>query len=156
MKKLFLLGLGIIGLVTVLILIKPEADLTPLLESTEAKEVTVYKSPTCGCCEIYSSYLEGLGFEVTVENVTDMDPIKQKYNVPNELLSCHTAIIGDYFVEGHVPMEAIEKLLSEQPAIKGIALPNMPSGTPGMPGSKTQSYEIQQVTEDGYSLFLSL
>lgn len=156
MKKISLLAGLIVLSVAAIGLLKSDKDLSTLLETTNAKEVTIYKTTACGCCEVYTEYLESAGFDVTVANVTDMDAIKEEYGVPEELLSCHTTIIGDYFVEGHMPIEAIEKLLAEQPDIQGIALPGMPSGTPGMPGPKNGAYEVQQVTEEGYSLFLSL
>lgn len=105
-------------------------------------EVTVFKSPSCGCCVGYSSFLEQEGYEVEIVETNDMASIKQKYGIPRQMESCHTTIIGDYFVEGHVPKEALEKLLTEKPAIDGIALPNMPAGTPGMPGVKKEPYRI--------------
>ena len=78
-----------------------------------------------------------------------MGAIKERYGVPRNLESCHTEIIGGYFVEGHMPIEAIEKLLSERPDIRGIALPGMPSGSPGMPGPKTEPWTIYAVNKDG-------
>ncbi len=79
----------------------------------------------------------------------DLAPIKDKYNIPRQLQSCHTSIIGDYFVEGHVPVEAIARLIAEKPDIAGIALPGMPSGSPGMPGAKQGTWTIQAVGKDG-------
>jgi hypothetical protein len=111
-------------------------------------DVTMFKSASCGCCGIYSKYMDDRGFSVDVQN-TDMDTIKTKYSIPSQLESCHTTIIGDYFVEGHVPIEAIDKLLDEQPDIAGIALPGMPIGTPGMPGRKNQPWIIHAVHHDG-------
>lgn len=113
------------------------------------KGITVYRTSTCGCCGAFVSYLKKKDVAVKMENVKDLDAIKRQYGVPNELSSCHTSIVDGYVVEGHVPLEAIEKLLSERPNIKGIALPGMPSGTPGMPGPKFEKWDIRSFTEDG-------
>ena len=117
-------------------------------------EATMYKSPTCGCCIGHSSYLNGKGFDVDVVPTYDMVSIKNEYAIPSGMESCHTTIIGDYFVEGHVPIEAINKLLEEQPDIDGIALPNMPSGSPGMPGSKTWEWIIYSIKDGKTSEFM--
>lgn len=113
------------------------------------QKVTVYKSLNCGCCGGYVSYLKKNGFEVEVVNQDDMDIIKEKYGIPSNLHSCHTTIAGNYFIEGHIPVAGIEKLLSENPDIKGIALPGMPSASPGMPGPKTGPFEVKQISTDG-------
>lgn len=119
---------------------------------------TVYRSLTCGCCLGYSTELEKQGFVVRVESLRekDMDVIKKQYGIPSEKQSCHTTVIGDYFVEGHVPFEAIEKLLAEKPNIDGIGLPGMPLGTPGMPGMKSASYEIYEKISNEFSKFMTL
>ena len=96
--------------------------------------VTVYKDPLCGCCGDYIDELKNNGFIVEVVVTEDMQSIRDKYGISTDMESCHTMVIDDYFVEGHMPFEVIEKLLSERPDIDGIALPDMPSGTPGMPG----------------------
>ena len=113
------------------------------------KEIMVYKTPTCGCCGAFISYLKKKDVAVKMENVANLDAVKRQYGVPSELSSCHTSIIDGYVVEGHIPLEAIEKLLSERPNIKGIALPGMPSGTPGMPGTKFDKWDIRSFTDDG-------
>ncbi|MDO8436207.1 MAG: DUF411 domain-containing protein [bacterium] len=126
-------------------------------------KITVFKSPTCSCCADYIKYLKKEGFDVKVENVNNMLSIKEKYQVPTELESCHTSIIratakdeegdlssspvGNYFVEGHVPIEVIKKLLTEKPALDGIALPGMPSGAPGMSGPKTGEFKIYGISK---------
>lgn len=114
-----------------------------------AGTVTVFKSPTCGCCGNYISYLEGRGFNVETVNEQDMAGIKTQYKIPQTLESCHTSVVGDYVVEGHIPTEVIEKLLAEKPAIAGIALADMPSGSPGMPGAKFAPFEIHKITAEG-------
>ncbi len=113
------------------------------------KEIIVYKTPTCGCCGVYVSYLKQKGAIVRMENLANLDDIKSRYGVPANLLSCHTSVVDGYVVEGHIPLEAIEKLMSERPEVKGIGLPGMPSGTPGMPGPKTEQWDIRSFTDEG-------
>ncbi len=113
------------------------------------QSVTLYKSPNCGCCTGHAKALEEAGFVVTIEETDNLDEIKRAQNVPADGASCHTSVIGDYVVEGHVPLEAIEKLLAEKPDISGIVLPGMPIGTPGMPGKKTAPYEVYQLSTEG-------
>lgn len=117
-------------------------------ESSGIKAI-VYKSIACGCCSNYVSYLKSKDFSVETKQTENMGAIKNNYNIPSSMESCHTTVIGDYFIEGHMPVEAIEKLLKEKPAIKGIALPGMPSASPGMPGSKMGKFEIFAVSSDG-------
>jgi hypothetical protein len=111
--------------------------------------VTLYKSPNCGCCSGHAEALEAAGFTVNIEQTNDLSAVKRAHNIPQDGESCHTSIIGDYVVEGHVPLEAIEKLVTEQPDIAGIGLAGMPIGTPGMPGLKTAPYEVYQLSESG-------
>jgi hypothetical protein len=119
--------------------------------------VTLYKNPECGCCEGYVDYLRHHGFEVASKATNDLAEISRKAGIPAELQGCHTAFIGDYVVEGHVPVEAINKLLAERPAIKGITLPGMPAGSPGMPGEKIGPFTIHAVGQDGKpSVFMTL
>jgi len=120
---------------------------------TREEKVLVYKSPTCGCCEGWSSYMRQQGFEVDVISMQNLDQIKSQFKIPENLESCHTAIIGDYVVEGHIPIEVIDKLLEEQPDIDGIALPRMPSGTPGMPGPKRGEWTIYSLTDGKYEIY---
>ena len=113
---------------------------------------TLYKAPNCNCCLEYAEYLEKTT-DVTIDpkEVDDLAVIKEEYGVPEDVESCHTMDTGSYFVEGHVPREAIGKLAAEEPDIAGIALPNMPTGSPGMPGQKDGEFTIYAVTEDGSS-----
>ena len=120
------------------------------------QKVTLYKSPTCGCCVGYAKELENQGFEVEIVATEDMDTIKDKYSILQNKQSCHTIAFGDYFIEGHVPMEAVKKLLTEKPNISGIGLPRMPSGTPGMPGPKRAPYEVYQLNDGIFSQFLTI
>ncbi len=116
--------------------------------------VDLYHSPTCGCCELYEEYLEKNGFEVRSKEIWNIENIKRTLNIPQELWSCHTVKIGKYYVEGHVPVEVIKKLLEEQPEIEGIALPGMPSGSPGMPAEKTEEFVIFAVSNSKAKEFM--
>ena len=118
--------------------------------------VEVFKTPSCGCCYGYVLFLEKEQFNVKETDMRSLHSIKQKYNIPLEMQSCHTTIIGKYFIEGHVPLEAIIKLLKEQPDIDGIALPGMPIGTPGMPGKKEEPYIIYQLIDGKFSIFMTI
>ena len=118
--------------------------------------VEVFKTPSCGCCYGYVLFLEKEKFNVKQTDMRSLHSIKQKYNIPVEMQSCHTTIIGKYFIEGHVPLEAINKLLEEQPSIDGIALPGMPIGTPGMPGKKEEPYIIYQLIDGKFSVFMTI
>ncbi len=119
-------------------------------------EATIYKSPSCGCCVGYNAEIRGLGVKTKIVEIENMQEIKDKYNIPKDMESCHTTIIGNYFIEGHMPFEAVEKLLTEKPDINGIALPNMPAGTPGMPGIKSGPYNIYQIKDGISSLYISI
>lgn len=137
------------------------AAILSLLIITNGNEVsgiplTMYKSPSCGCCVGNSKILQSDGFGVKIFPVEDMQLIKSKYNIPYELESCHTSIVEEYFVEGHVPTEAIDKLLAEKPDIDGIALPGMPAGSPGMPGYKNGEWIIYSVKDGKYSEFMRI
>ena len=119
--------------------------------------VTLYKNPECGCCEGYADYLRQHGFEVTPKPTNDLAEISRKAGIPADLQGCHTAFIGNYVVEGHVPVEAIEKLLAERPSIKGVTLPGMPTGSPGMSGEKIGPLTIYVIGQDGKpSVFMTL
>jgi hypothetical protein len=107
---------------------------------------TLYKNPGCICCDRYANYLRANGFDVTVVEHPNMTLIKQKYGVREDLEGCHSTVIGKYVVEGHVPVAPIKRLLDEKPDIKGISLPGMPEGSPGMSGTKEGTFEILSVT----------
>jgi len=103
----------------------------PLAQRTTPK-VTTYKSPTCGCCSKWVDHMRASGFEVTATNVEDMAAVKQKYGVPDKAGSCHTSVVGDYVIEGHVPADVVKRLLAERPKLVGLATPGMPASAPGM------------------------
>jgi len=118
--------------------------------------VEVFKTPTCGCCHEYALFLENKKYKVKQTDMRSLHEIKKKYNIPLEMQSCHTSILGKYFIEGHVPIEAINKLLKEKPEIDGIVLPGMPIGTPGMPGVKDEPYVIYQLIDGKPSVFMTI
>jgi hypothetical protein len=111
--------------------------------------VVVYKSPTCGCCSKWVDHMKAAGFTVETQNRDDVTPIKQANKVPATAASCHTALVGPYVVEGHVPAADVRKLLTDKPAVKGIAVPGMPIGSPGMEGPNPQAYDTLAFTVDG-------
>ena len=132
-------------------------DKKDALANVNTKQVVeVFKTPSCGCCYGYVLFLEEEKFKVKQTDMRSLHTIKQKYNIPVEMQSCHTTIMGKYFIEGHVPFEAVEKLLKEQPDIDGIALPGMPIGTPGMPGDKDEPYVIYQLKDGKSSVFMTI
>lgn len=116
-----------------------------------ARRLVVHKSPACGCCLAWADQMRGAGFDVQIRDVEDLTPIKARLGVPAQSASCHTAEIDGYFVEGHVPAEDIERLLAERPEAKGLAVPGMPLGSPGMevPSGAIQPYEVLLVHDDG-------
>ena len=126
------------------------------ITKTNKQIVEVFKTPSCGCCYGYVLFLKDEEYEIKETNMRSLHNIKKKYNIPLEMQSCHTTILGKYFIEGHVPIEAINKLLKEQPKIDGIALPGMPIGTPGMPGDKEEPYIIYQLIDGKSSVFMKI
>lgn len=106
------------------------------------QEITVYKTPTCGCCGKWVDHLRRDGFKVNVHNLANLDEIKTGSGVPAALRSCHTAVVEGYTIEGHVPMRDIWRLLQERPAVTGIGVPGMPLGSPGMESSRSQPYKV--------------
>jgi hypothetical protein len=102
----------------------------------------VTKSPTCGCCEAWVDLARADGFDVTITDADDVAPTKVQAGVPPELWSCHTAVVDGYVIEGHVPFDAIAKLLQDKPAITGLSVPGMPMGSPGMGDDPTAQYNV--------------
>ncbi len=118
-------------------------------ESPAEADIHVYKSPTCGCCAKWVDHMQAAGFKVSVENVVDMAAVKERTGVPFDLSSCHTAIVGDYVIEGHVPARVVLAFLDEAPELAGIAVPGMPIGSPGMEGPYPQAYDVIAFDKDG-------
>ncbi len=118
---------------------------SPIMASAgERPAATIYKTPNCGCCEQYADYMRQNGFAVTVKPTHDLTLIKRRYGIPEKFDGCHTMLIDGYVVEGHVPLNTLNRLLTERPSIKGISLPGMPQGSPGMTGTKQAPFTIHE------------
>lgn len=111
----------------------------------------VHKTASCGCCGVWADHLKAAGFAVEIRDTDDMHPVKQRLGVPAGKASCHTAEIGGYVVEGHIPASDIKRLLKERPTARGLVLPGMPAGSPGMemPDGHVQPYTVELVLADG-------
>lgn len=106
-------------------------------------DLTVFRSPTCGCCGDWLNYMKAEGFEIKDNITAEMDTVKQTYGVSKPLSSCHTALINGYVIEGHVPAEDVRQLLAEKPSVVGITAPGMPMGSPGMEmGDRVDDYTV--------------
>jgi hypothetical protein len=142
--------IGIVGLLAAVLLAgcaapaNDQAAAEQTLGDQAVREMVVYSSPACGCCSDWVGYVEEHGYTVVVENVQDIAVVKEEHNIPQSAWSCHTALVDGYIVEGHVPMEDIERLLAERPDVAGIAVPGMPVGSPGMevPGTEPQPFAV--------------
>lgn len=129
---------------------QPAAQSAPAAPHLAA--MTVYRDPSCGCCEAWAGIARDLGHQVTVIDHPDMAAIKRRHGVPDELASCHTAIVAGYAVEGHVPLAAVARLLEERPrGLRGIAVPGMPRGSPGMemPDGSKDPFEVVAFDSSG-------
>jgi hypothetical protein len=112
--------------------------------------MTVYKSPTCGCCKLWIDHMTAAGFQVRTVDMEDITEVKQASGVPMRLRTCHTALIDGYVVEGHVPADLVKKMLAEKPKVAGIAVPGMPLGSPGMEqGSQKDPYDVLLFDKSG-------
>ncbi|MEX3011140.1 DUF411 domain-containing protein [Hoeflea sp. TYP-13] len=117
-------------------------------DAGEKPKMTVFKTPWCGCCEAWTEIMTAEGYDVTVRDLEDLDPIKKQAGVPDNMQGCHTAVLDNYVLEGHVPVAAIDKLLSERPAVRGIAVPGMPQGAPGMGDDPDANYTVYSIGHD--------
>ena len=129
-----------IPVLSILVLLLTPA-VAPAAEEVQP-QMTLYKDPQCGCCEGHAYYLRQNGFDVNVIATDDLPRIKREHGVPEELAGCHTILVDGYVVEGHVSAQIIRRLLNERPPVKGISLPGMPTGSPGMLGDKTELFTI--------------
>jgi len=124
-RQLGVLVLGVVAVIAGLAAARPAAH-------AAGPSVMVYKSPTCGCCKKWMAHLEANGFTVQHEDMADVSPMKDELGVPRKLVSCHTAVVAGYVIEGHVPAEDIQRLLREKPKVVGLSAPGMPGASPGM------------------------
>ena len=121
-----------------------------------AQTVTVYKTPSCGCCKLWVNHLRDAGFEIQAHDLGDVTPHKQRLGVPPRLASCHTAEVEGYAIEGHVPAEDVRRLLTTRPDVAGLSVPGMPMGSPGMEFGPPQPYDVIAFQRDGsMSVFAS-
>ncbi|HXG86811.1 MAG TPA: DUF411 domain-containing protein [Vicinamibacterales bacterium] len=144
--------IAIIGLFTI-------PGVVAIAQTPAAPVVEVFKSPTCGCCAKWVDHLKAAGFTTKVTELNDeaLDALKAKRGVPRTAQSCHTAVIGNYVVEGHVPASEVKRLIKERPAVAGIAVAGMPLGSPGMevPGQKPQTYNVVSFDKMGATKIFS-
>lgn len=119
------------------------------VEAQKPIPVQVYKDATCGCCSVWVEHLRRNGFVPTSENVTNLTALKDKHGVPAGTRSCHTALVGGYVIEGHVPAAEIQRLLKEKPKVAGLAVPGMPIGSPGMEGANPRPYDVLTFDKTG-------
>lgn len=126
--------------------------------SRDVATIEVFKTPTCGCCSKWIAHLEAAGFEVESKDLPDLASLKRENGVPMELGSCHTALVDGYVIEGHVPAADIARLLAERPKVAGLAVPEMPLGSPGMEHpdpSRHQPFDVLSFGSDGVKIFAS-
>jgi len=145
-KKYFMFtGLSVLILLAGIVFFIPQAE-----EKTKqnAPLITVYKSPTCACCNKWVNHLKANGFNVDVNNSRNMAKIKAANGIPAELQSCHTAFVNGYLIEGHVPAKDIKTLLKQKPTAIGLSVPGMPMGSPGMEGNRNDPYAVLLMKKD--------
>ena len=141
-----------VGLTILVTAVVVAAAVAPRTQQTPAAKpsVTVYKSPTCGCCSKWIDHMRSNGFDVKAVDVEDIQAVKSAYGVPDEISSCHTSLVGGYVIEGHVPADAVARVLRERPKIAGLVVPGMPLGSPGMEqGSRRDPYSILSFDKTG-------
>ena len=139
MKKL--IGLANLGTAGAAAILAMSLNAAP----AAAQEATLYKNPQCGCCESYADYLRENGFTVEVKPTHDLAQISRDAGIPDDFQGCHLAFVDGYAVSGHVPIETVRRVLDERPAIKGVTLPGMPTGSPGMGGRKSAPFTIYEI-----------
>ncbi|MGD8428603.1 MAG: DUF411 domain-containing protein [Balneolaceae bacterium] len=153
--KNFLIFLGVILTVAGILIWNIISNYYERQETAPQKttEVVMYKNPGCECCDKWASYMQQHGYKVSVNQSQNMPALKTKYGVPGNMESCHTALIGGYIIEGHVPIEDINRLLKEQPAVIGIAAPGMPASSPGMNTAFNKPYNVYLFNDSGSKIY---
>lgn len=155
MKRLYTMGFSGLVLGAAVVGYNLQASEPAVTETAQAtSEITVYKSPSCSCCEDWAEHLENNGFTVQIETMDDLQTIKRQYEIPREMASCHTAVIDGLVVEGHVPAGDIKAYLANPSAgfgdeTVGLSVPGMPHGTPGMETGRKDNYSVLAFTADG-------
>lgn len=141
-----------IGAVLLALQLRPKPVTDAVETAITADTIVVYKHPTCGCCNKWITHLQQAGFQVVARDEPQMSLVKTRLGVPAELASCHTAEVNGYVIEGHVPAENIRKLLATRPTAKGLAVPGMPIGSPGMEmGEQRDAYDVFLMTNESAS-----
>jgi hypothetical protein len=141
--RTFTLGASFLALVLTTGAARPSAV------ATKGPIITVYKDASCGCCKSWIEHLIKHGYRVNAKDSDDMTGIKRSLGVPEDLTSCHTAVVDGYLIEGHVPAADIARLLKTKPKVAGLAVPGMPMGSPGMEGPRTQKYDVLSFDKTG-------
>lgn len=137
-----------LGLIAVLLALPLWAGVLPA-QATQSNVIRVFKSATCGCCTKWVEHLRAAGFVVEATDVADMARLKRENGIAPQIESCHTAFVGGYFIEGHVPASDVKRLLAERPKIAGLAVPEMPAGSPGMESPHPVTYDVLAVDSNG-------
>lgn len=127
------------------------ASSNTLASAPDKPKATLYRNPNCDCCLEYAKYLRSNGFDVTIDSKHDLAALRKQLRVPETLVGCHVMVMGRYAVEGHVPVNVLNKLLAEHPDIIGVSLPGMPTGTPGMTGPKNGPFTIYEIASNAAS-----
>ncbi len=148
MNRLLLISIFFISMIAIFCISQNKAFADEAIFYKSLPEITVYKTPTCGCCGKWVSHLESNGFKVNAINQNDLSSLKAQLGIAPNLQACHTAKIGNYFVEGHVPASDIKKMLITKPNIQGITVPGMPMGSPGMEGTRKDNYDVLAINKD--------
>ena len=128
---------------------------TSPLFAGEKEVITVHKDPTCGCCSGWVQHLQNAGFATKVLDTSDIDAVKRRLGVPDDLAACHTAEVAGYIIEGHVPAAALRRFLVEKPNATGLAVPGMPIGSPGMEGGRPEKYDVVLFTPNSRRTYMS-
>lgn len=144
-RRLTGMAIGLAAMITFTVAARPAA----------VTEIVVYKSPTCGCCTKWVDYLRKQGYTVVAHDTSGMSAVKAELGVPDALGSCHTAMVGGYVIEGHVPAADIQRLLKERPKIVGLSVPGMVTGSPGMEGGTPEHYKVMAFDARGATTVFS-
>lgn len=151
-KKILFSIIGVLVLVVIgeLVYFSTKEEPAKMVAVTQTNaDVVMYKRPNCGCCEKWATYMRAAGYTVEVRPTNKLMEVKQQHGIPIGAASCHTALIGDYVIEGHVPVDDIKKLLAQDIDAAGLVVPGMPQGSPGMPSPNPQPYKVYLLGNDG-------